>query len=625
MKAKVDGNSPKMSRVEVKDVVIRFAGDSGDGIQLTGTQFSTATALAGNDVVTLPDFPAEIRAPAGTLPGVSAYQIHFSSFDIHTPGGSPDVLVAMNPAALKLELPDLKPNGILIANEDAFTQRNLERVGFSKNPLEDQSLAAYRLIRVPLSTVTRKALESSSITPKEKDRCKNFTALGIMFWLYNRSMETTQRWVETKFKSRPELIEANLLALKGGLEYARATEIFQTTYDVPPAPMAPGVYRSVSGNSALAMGLVAAANRAGVTLFQGSYPITPASDILHELSRYKHFNVITFQAEDEIAAVTSAIGASYAGALGITSTSGPGVALKGEAMGLAVMTELPLVIIDVMRGGPSTGMPTKLEQSDLLMALFGRHGESPLPVIAPATPGDCFWAAFEAARIAIRYMTPVMLLSDGYLANGAEPFKVPDVADLPTVKVSYAPASSNGEPFRPYARDPKTLARPWAKPGTPGLEHRIGGLEKSDGTGNVDYDAQNHERMVRIRADKVSRVLDDLPPTEVFGPDRGDLVVLGWGSTYGAIRGALTRAVDRGLSVAHVHIRHLNPLPRDLGEILSRYRTVLIPELNSGHLLLLVRAKYLIDAVGLSKIQGKPFTVEEILDKVEQLLEAKQS
>jgi 2-oxoglutarate ferredoxin oxidoreductase subunit alpha len=498
-------------------------------------------------------------------------------------------------------------------------------VGFSKNPLEDQSLAAYRLIRVPLSTVTRKALESSSITPKEKDRCKNFTALGIMFWLYNRSMETTQRWVETKFKSRPELIEANLLALKGGLEYARATEIFQTTYDVPPAPMAPGVYRSVSGNSALAMGLVAAANRAGVTLFQGSYPITPASDILHELSRYKHFNVITFQAEDEIAAVTSAIGASYAGALGITSTSGPGVALKGEAMGLAVMTELPLVIIDVMRGGPSTGMPTKLEQSDLLMALFGRHGESPLPVIAPATPGDCFWAAFEAARIAIRYMTPVMLLSDGYLANGAEPFKVPDVADLPTVKVSYAPASSNGEPFRPYARDPKTLARPWAKPGTPGLEHRIGGLEKSDGTGNVDYDAQNHERMVRIRADKVSRVLDDLPPTEVFGPDRGDLVVLGWGSTYGAIRGALTRAVDRGLSVAHVHIRHLNPLPRDLGEILSRYRTVLIPELNSGHLLLLVRAKYLIDAVGLSKIQGKPFTVEEILDKVEQLLEAKQS
>jgi 2-oxoglutarate ferredoxin oxidoreductase subunit alpha len=615
---------PGSERIEVKNVIIRFAGDSGDGMQLTGTQFSTSTAYAGNDLVTLPDFPAEIRAPAGTLPGVSAYQIHFSSFDIHTPGGDPDVLVAMNPAALKLNVRDLKRGGILIVNEDAFTKRNLERVGYAENPLDDHTLDAYRVIRVPLTTLTRKALESSELTPKEKDRSKNLFALGIMFWMYNRPMETTQHWLERKFRARPELAEANMLALKGGVEFARATEIFQTTYEVPPAPMEAGTYRSVSGNTALAMGFVAAARCAGVTLFQGSYPITPASDILHELSRYKHYGVITFQAEDEIAAVTAAIGASYAGALGITSTSGPGVALKGEGLGLAVMTELPLVLVDVMRGGPSTGLPTKPEQSDLLMALYGRHAECPLPVLAPSTPGDCFWTAFEAARIAIRYMTPVILLSDGYLANGTEPFRIPDLEDLPTFTAEYA-RSRDGQPFHPYLRDPETLARPWARPGTPGLEHRIGGLEKTDVTGNVDYDPINHEFMVRTRAAKVDGVARDIPPIEVHGARSGDLLVLGWGGTFGAIRGALNRLLDQGLSVGHCHLRHLNPLPSDLGEVLNQYRTVVIPELNSGHLLKVIRAKYLIDAVGLNKIQGKPFTVEEIMDRIEKLLEVEQS
>jgi len=612
-----EGTPPKP--VELEEVIIRFAGDSGDGMQLTGTQFSSSTALAGNDIVTLPDYPAEIRAPAGTLAGVSAFQIHFSSFDIHTPGGSPDVLVAMNPAALKLNIPDLKENGILIVNEDAFTKRNLERVGYEENPLDDHSLAAYRTLRVPLTTVTRKALESTSLTPKEKDRSKNFVALGLMYWLYHRSTDATKRWIETKFKARPELVEANLLALKGGLEYARAAEFFQTTYEVPPAPMEPGFYRSVSGNSAMAMGLVAAARRAGITLYQGSYPITPASDILHELSRYKHFDVITFQAEDEIAAVTSAIGASYAGALGITTTSGPGLALKGESLGLALMTELPLVLVDVMRGGPSTGLPTKLEQSDLNIALFGRHGESPLPVIAPATPADCFWSAFEAARLAMKYMTPVIVLSDGYLANGTEPFRIPEVEDLPEVTYHYAEAGEKD--FQPYRRDPETLARPWATPGTEGLEHRIGGLEKSNVTGAVDYDPLNHERMVRLREEKVERVAGDVPETEVFGPETADLLVLGWGSTYGAIRGAVNRSLKKGLSVAHAHIRLVNPFPADLETLLGRYRRVLVPELNSGQLAMLIRAHFLIDAVKLNKIQGKPFSVEEIQGRIEELLE----
>jgi len=624
---------------QLEDVVIRFAGDSGDGMQLTGTQFSTTTAIAGNDLVTLPDFPAEIRAPAGTLPGVSGFQIRFSSRDIHTPGVRPDVLVAMNPAALKLNRDDLKPNGILIVNTDAFTKRNLERVGYTENPLEDHSLDAFRTVAVPLTDLTRKALAETKLTPKEKDRCKNFFALGIMYWLYSRSPETTVQWVEKRFEARPDLVEANLLALKGGTEFARATELFQSTYEVPPAVMEPGRYRSISGNGALALGLICAARQAKLTLFQGSYPITPASDLLHELSRYKHYGVVTFQAEDEIAAVTSSIGAAFAGALALTTTSGPGISLKGEALGLAVITELPLIVINVQRGGPSTGLPTKPEQSDLLQALFGRHSESPMPVLAAATAGDCFWMAFEAARIALKHMTPVLLLTDGYLATGAEPFKIPAVADLPEIPVTFASegggagggaadgagdgAGAGDGDFLPYSRDPETLARPWARPGTPGLEHRTGGLEKQDGTGNVSYDAANHEHMIRTRAEKVERVARDIPPLEVFGPERGDLLIVGWGSTYGAIRGAVEAAHQDNLEVAQVHLRHLNPLPADLGDILGRYRTVLVPEMNTGQLLMLLRAKYLVDAVGLNKLQGRPFSVEEILDRSRELLEAK--
>ena len=611
----------EQSRVLLDDVVVRFAGDSGDGIQLTGTQFTNTTGIIGNDLATLPDFPAEIRAPAGTLPGVSGYQIRFSSREIHTPGANPDVLVAMNPAALMTNVGQLKPSGILIVNTDTFTQRNLERVGYGSNPLEDHSLDGYRLIQVPLTDLTRKALGSTGLTPKEKDRCKNFFALGITYWLFNRPPDTTNRWLDLKFKSRPELAEANRLALKGGIEYGRAAELFQTVYDVPPAKLHPGRYRNISGNGALALGLIAAGRKAGLTLFQGSYPITPASDVLHELSRFKNYRVVTFQAEDEIGAISSAIGASFAGALGITTTSGPGMALKGEAMGLAVMAELPLVVVNIQRGGPSTGLPTKPEQADLLMALFGRHSESPLPVLAAATPGDCFWMAFEAARIAIRYMTPVILLSDGYLANGSEPFRIPDPGELPDVPVRFATVGEGGEPFLPYRRDPESMARAWAVPGTPGLEHRIGGLEKAETTGNVNYDPLNHERMVRIRLEKVNRVARDLPPLQVFGPESGELLILGWGSTYGSIRGAVEDGLDRGLSVAHAHLRHLNPLPDDLGSVLSRYRKVLVPEMNTGQLLMLVRARYLVDAIGLNKVQGLPFSVEEIMERACHLLE----
>jgi 2-oxoglutarate ferredoxin oxidoreductase subunit alpha len=591
-------------------------------MQLTGNQFSNTTAVAGNDLATLPDFPAEIRAPAGTLPGVPGFQIRFSSYDIFTPGADPDVLVAMNPAALKLNLKELKPNGILIVNTDAFTRRNLEKVGFETNPLEDGSLDSFRLIPVPITDLTRKALESSTLPPKFKDRCKNFFALGITYWLFNRSPKTTENWVGKKFKDRPEVVKANLLALKGGLEYARAVELFQSSYDVPPAALPPGMYRSLSGNRALALGFICAAQKAGLTLFQESYPITPASDVLHELSRYKEYGVVTFQAEDEIAAVTSSLGAAFAGALSITTTSGPGMALKGEGMGLAVMTELPLVIVNIQRGGPSTGLPTKPEQSDLLMAFFGRHSEAPLPVLAAATPGDCFWMAFEASRIALKYMTPVIFLSDGYLANGTEPFRIPAVEDLPEIPTATVP-SKDGDQFLPYARDKETLARPWAIPGTPGLEHRIGGLEKADRTGNVSYDAENHERMVLTRAEKVARVAQEIPPLEVFGPESGELLVVGWGGTYGAIHGAVRRAVDRGLSAAQVHLRHLNPLPPDLGEIMKRFQTVLVPELNTGQLRFLLRNEYLIDAVGMNKVQGRPFGVDEILKRIIQLLEAK--
>jgi 2-oxoglutarate ferredoxin oxidoreductase subunit alpha len=609
-------------REALEEVVIRFAGDSGDGMQLAGTQFSNTTAVAGNDLATFPDFPAEIRAPAGTLAGVSGFQIRFSSHDIHTPGADPDVLVAMNPAALRLNLGDLRRGGILILNTDAFTTRNLEKVGYTTNPLEDGSLDHYRVIPVPITDLTRKALESSTLPPKLKDRCKNFFALGIMYWLYNRSPETTREWVEKKFKERPDVIEANLLALKGGVEYARAVELFQAVYDVPPAKLEPGTYRSISGNAALALGFICAAKRAGLTLFQGSYPITPASDVLHELSRYKQYGVVTFQAEDEIAAVTSTLGAAFAGALGITTTSGPGMALKGEGMGLAVMVELPLVIVNIQRGGPSTGLPTKPEQADLLMALFGRHSESPLPVLAAATPSDCFWMAFEAARIALKYMTPVIFLSDGYLANGSEPFRIPSVDELPTIESAFA---RPGNGFLPYRRDPETLARPWAVPGTPGLEHRIGGLEKTDGSGNVSYDPHNHAHMVRTRAAKVEAVTRDIPSLEVFGPEHGDLLVLGWGGTYGAIHGAVRRALDKKLTVAQAHLRYLNPFPSNLGEVLGRYKAILIPELNTGQLSLLIRARFLVDTVGLNKVEGRPFGTEEILDRIEAIVEGKTS
>jgi 2-oxoglutarate ferredoxin oxidoreductase subunit alpha len=593
-------------------------------MQLTGSQFSTTTAVAGNDLATYPDFPAEIRAPAGTLPGVSGFQIRFSSFDIHTPGSDTDVLVAMNPAALRVNLGDLKKNGILIVNTDAFTQRNLERVGYATNPLEDHTLDGYRLVPVPITDLTRKALESSPIPSKEKDRCKNFFALGIAYWLYNRSTAVTEKWIRDKFKARPELIEANLLAMKGGIEYSRAVGLFQSTYDVPPAKLTPGKYRSISGNAALAMGFIAAAQRSGLTLFQGSYPITPASDVLHELSRYKNFGVVTFQAEDEIAAITSVIGAAFAGSLGITTTSGPGMALKGEAMGLAVMTELPLVIVNIQRGGPSTGLPTKTEQADLLMAFFGRHSESPLPIVAAATPGDCFWMAFEACRIAVTYMTPVIFLSDGYIANGSEPFLIPRVLDLPRITPRVAPPG-DGVGFLPYRRDEKTLARAWALPGTPGLEHRIGGLEKEDVTGNVSYDPFNHEHMIHTRAEKVARVADDIPPIEINGPDSGELLLVGWGGTYGAIFGAVRRAREKGLSVSQIHLRHLNPMPRDLEGVLRRYRIVLVPEINTGQLSMLLRARFLIDVVGLNKVQGRPFGTGEILARIESLLEAKHS
>jgi 2-oxoglutarate ferredoxin oxidoreductase subunit alpha len=603
------------------DVVIRFAGDSGDGMQLTGSQFSTTTAVAGNDLATLPDFPAEIRAPAGTLPGVSGFQIRFSSHDIHTPGGRPDVLVAMNPAALRLNVAELRPNGILILNLDAFTQRNLERVGYTANPLEDHSLDAFRVVAAPLTELTRKSLASTQLTPKEKDRCKNFFALGIMYWLYSRSPETTVKWIESKFAARPDLVEANLLALKGGTEFARASELFQSTYEVPPAKLEPGRYRSVSGNGALALGLVCAARRAGLTLFQGSYPITPASDVLHELSRYKNYEVVTFQAEDEIAAITSSIGAAFAGALAVTTTSGPGMALKGEALGLAAMIELPLVVVNVQRGGPSTGLPTKPEQADLFQALFGRHGESPLPVLAAATAGDCFWMAFEAARIALKYMTPVVLLTDGYIATGSEPFRIPRIEDLPEMKATFAAPPLDGVPFLPYGRDPETLARNWARPGMAGMEHRIGGLEKEDGTGSVSYDAQNHEHMIRLRAEKVERVAEEIPPVEIFGAQSGEVLMMGWGGTFGALRGAAEEAAARGLSVGHLHLRYLNPLPRDLGDALGRFRTVLVPEMNTGQLAFLLRGKYLVDAVPFGKVQGKPFTVDELMDRIQQLTE----
>ncbi|HVS03444.1 MAG TPA: 2-oxoacid:acceptor oxidoreductase subunit alpha [Thermoanaerobaculia bacterium] len=600
------------------EVVIRFAGDSGDGIQLTGTQFTATSALVGNDLSTLPDFPAEIRAPAGTLPGVSAFQVRIADHDIHTPGDAPDVLVAMNPAALKANLGDLRRNGVVILNSDELNARSFKKAGIEADPRSDGTLDGFRVFEVPLTTQTRRTLEDSGLDVRSQDRCKNFFALGMCYWLFSRPLDPTIAWVRKRFGKRPELAEANVKALQAGWNYCDITELFQVRYEVHPAPLAPGLYRNMNGNLALALGLVAASKKSGLPLFLGSYPITPASDILHHLSGYKHYGVTTFQAEDEIAAVCAAIGAAFGGALGVCSTSGPGLALKAEAINLAMMVELPLVVCDIQRAGPSTGMPTKTEQSDLLQALFGRNGESPLPVIAPSSPADCFRAAMEACHVAVRHMVPVILLSDGYLANGAEPWKLPALEELPEIPVRFREQA--GEGFLPYARDGETLARPWALPGTAGLEHRIGGLEKQDGSGNVSYDGLNHETMTRLRAEKVERVRQVVPEVAVDGPPAGRLLVIGWGSTEGAIVGAVHAARQRGLEVSRAHLRWLNPLPGNLGEVLARFDRVLLPEMNSGQLALLLRARFLQDITSYSKMQGKPFFRHEIYSRILEML-----
>jgi 2-oxoglutarate ferredoxin oxidoreductase subunit alpha len=603
---------------ELERVTIRFAGDSGDGMQLTGTQFTRAAAVYGNDIATLPDFPAEIRAPAGSLPGVSGFQISFSSSDIHTPGDQPDVLVAMNPAALRANVGDVPAGGAIVVNEDAFTKGNLAKAGYEENPLEDGSLNDFNVFEIPVSKLNALALEGLDMSSKQVDLTKNFFALGIMFWLYERSMDGTIKWIEKKFAARPVVAEANLRALKAGYAFGETTEIFHTSYRVKPAKLPPGMYRNITGNEAAALGFVAATKLAKRELFYGSYPITPASEILHQLSTYKHFGVRTFQAEDEIAAIGSAIGAAFGGALALTASSGPGIALKGEAMGLAVMVELPLVVVNVQRGGPSTGLPTKNEQSDLLQAMYGRNGDAPLPIVAPATPAECFEYAIEACRLALKYMTPVVFLSDAFLATGSEPWRIPEPSDLPDISVSN---HTDAATFQPYDRDPDTLARPWAIPGAPGMEHRIGGLESEDVSGVVSYDPDNHQRMTDLRARKVAGIADDIPDLEVFGPDSGDLLILGWGSTYGSLRTAAERLQRAGHSVAHAHMRHLNPFPRNTGDVLAAYKQVLIPEVNTGQLRLLIRGRYLVDAVGLNRVRGKPFPVPEVMKAARLLLD----
>jgi len=604
---------------EVETVTIRFAGDSGDGMQLTGTQFTNTSAIVGNDISTLPDFPAEIRAPAGSLPGVSGFQLNFSSRDIRTPGDQPNVLVAMNPAALKVNLEDLEDGGTVIVNTDEFNKENLKKANYAANPLEDDTLKGYRVHRLPITTVNIRALQEAGVqlSRKEMDRCKNFFALGLLYWLYDRPMEPTLEWINAKFKKNPEIVRANEIALKTGYNFADTTEVFTTHYKVRKAVIAPGKYRKITGNEATAIGFITAAELAGRPLFYGSYPITPASDILHELARHKNFGVKTFQAEDEIAAVCASIGASFTGHVGVTGTSGPGVALKQEAIGLAVMTELPLVIINVQRGGPSTGLPTKTEQADLFQAVWGRNGECPAIVIAPATPAECFTMAIEAVRLAYRYMSPVFYLSDGYLANGAEPWLVPEIDELPVIEVKFATDPAG---FMPYARDEETLARPYALPGTPGLEHRIGGIEKQHLTGNVNYDPENHHFMVLMRQAKVDRAAQDIPDVEIFGEPTGKVLVLGWGSTYGSITSAVEKLQAEGKPVSSAHLRHLNPFPSNLGEVLRSFERVIVPEMNLGQLCTMIRAKYLVDAVAFSKVKGRPFQIREIVKKVEEYL-----
>lgn len=605
---------------ELESVAIRFAGDSGDGMQLTGTQFTNTSAVFGNDISTMPDFPAEIRAPAGTLAGVSGFQVHFSSQNVLTPGDAPQVLIAMNPAALKASLPELERAGKIIVNTDSFTKQNLAKAGYASNPLEDDSLEGYQVLAVPMTSLNREALaEFEELSNKERDRCQNFFALGMVFWMFDRSMDTTREWLFKKFARKPVIAEANLKAMETGYFLGETTETFQQRYQVRPAALPPGTYRKVTGNEALSMGLVTAAQKMGKPLFYGSYPITPASDILHSLASLRHFDVRTFQAEDEIAAICAVIGAAFGGALAVTGTSGPGIALKSEAMNLALMLELPLVVVNVQRGGPSTGLPTKTEQADLLQAMFGRNGESPIPIVAPATPSDCFEIALEAARLAVRAMTPVFLLSEGFLANSAEPWQAPKAEDIPAIEVKHPEGHRNGNghgPFLPYERDPETLARPWALPGTPGLEHRLGGLSKAPVTGNVSYDPEHNEQMIRERAEKVARLADVIPEQEVFGAADAELLMVSWGGTFGVVRSAVVAAQGAGRSVAHAHVRYLNPFPRNLEAVLKRHRKVIVPELNSGQLAFLLRGKYGVDVETYANLSARPLKIAEVRDAI---------
>ena len=600
---------------QLESVAIRFAGDSGDGMQLTGTKFTDETALAGNDLSTFPDFPAEIRAPAGTMAGVSGFQIHFSSRDIHTPADRPDVLIAFNPAALRANVDDVRSGGTVIINIDSFNEKSLKRAGYDGDPLPDLR-ERYNLVEIPFTTLNREALQGLDLSSRDIDRCKNFFALGVLCWLYGRPMGATERWLAGKFKD--QVLEGNIRTLRAGYAFGETTELFPTSFVVPSAKIESGTYRNITGNQALAWGLVAASVQMDREVFLGAYPITPASDVLHEVARFRHFGVKTFQAEDEIAAVSSTIGAAFAGNLAVTVSSGPGFVLKQEALGLAVMTELPLVAINVQRAGPSTGSPTKTEQGDLLAVLFGRHSQSPLPILAASTPGDCFHTALEAFRIAVKYMTPVVVLSDGYIANSAEPWLIPDVDSLERTEIQFAQPQDIGE-FLPYSRDPETGARPWAIPGTPGLEHRIGGLTKADGSGNVSYEADNHGKMIELRKQKIDGIANDLPPVEVDGPDSGELLVVGWGGTKGSITAACEAAREKGMAVSQIHLRHLNPFPSNLGEVLSRFKKVLLPELSDGHLAMLLRSKYLVDVQMLNKIEGQPFKIGELLDAITDL------
>lgn len=597
---------------KIHGATVRFTGDSGDGMQLVGAQFTQVTGLAGNDVMTFPDFPAEIRAPQGTTAGVSGFQVHFGDHHIYTPGDKVDVLVAMNPAALKANLKDLRERGVLLVNSDEFDEKNLTKVDYKSNPLDDEALKQkYHLIAAPITDSTRRALSESGLSTKEIDRCKNFFALGLTYWMYHRDIDKTKQWLEAQFAKKPHLAKANIQVLEAGYHYAETTELFSVSYEITKAQFAPGTYRNITGNSALALGLVAATDLAGIPALYAGYPITPASDILHEVAKYKNYNIRTFQTEDEIAAACAAIGASYGGSLGITASSGPGIALKSEAINLAVMTELPLVVIDVQRAGPSTGMPTKNEQTDLLMALYGRNGESPVPVVAAATPSDCFDAAIEATRIALKFMTPVFLLSDAYIANSSEPWKIPEVENLPEIEMDRVQAGESREDFKVYGRSAETLARRWPVPGTPGFEHRIGGIEK-DENGNINYDPDNHDKMVALRQAKIDKIADFIPELEAFPDNKGGLLVLGWGSTYGAIREAVLRVRTQGYSVSHAHLRHLNPFPKNIEKVLRSFDKVLIPELNLGQLALIIRGKYLIPAVQYNKVRGRPFGIDEM-------------